>query len=303
MCGLYGFLKYGNDKIDINGLTNSLAVEAAERGTDATGIAYNTKNGISIYKKPQSAYDIRFKIPETKALIGHTRHATQGDTHCNENNHPFPGLAGKTSFALAHNGIIGNDKALRSSLGIPDAKIETDSYIAVQLIEQKRQLNSETLKYMAETVVGSYSFSILDMYGNIWLVKGDSPLSILHFPKRKMYVYASTSEILWHALIDTELFNDLQVHNYSEILIDEGDILKICKGGRLKRSKFHYIDSFEFVGSWRNYSVYGNDSFSEDSYIDELKAMANAFGYSCDDIDTLLMEGFTPEEIEEYFYV
>ncbi len=70
MCGLYGFLKYGNDKIDINGLTKSLAVEAAERGTDATGIAYNTKNGISIYKKPQSAYDIRFKIPETKALIG-----------------------------------------------------------------------------------------------------------------------------------------------------------------------------------------------------------------------------------------
>ena len=302
MCGLYGFLKYGNNKININILTKSLAVEAAERGTDATGIAYRVKNGISIYKKPKSAYDINFKIPETKALIGHTRHATQGDINLNRNNHPFPGLTGKTSFALAHNGIIWNDRALRSSINLPDTDIETDSYIAVQLIEQKKKLNAETLKYMAESVRGSYAFSIIDMYGNIWLVKGDSPLSILHFPKQRIYVYASTTAILWHSLIDTELFDDLQSHDYNEIFIDEGDILKICSNGKLKRSKFNYVDSFDLVGSWRNYGIYDYDDFSNDKHIDELKTMANAFGYSHDDIDTLLMEGFTPEEIEEYFY-
>lgn len=302
MCGLYGFLKYGNNKIDINVITRSLAVEAAQRGTDATGIAYCTKNGIKIYKRDKSAYDIHFKIPNTKVLIGHTRHATQGDTHHNENNHPFPGLAGNTPFALAHNGIITNDKDLHSSLKLSDTRIETDSYIAVQLIEQKKHINFSALKYMAETVTGSFSFSILDINGNIWLVKGDNPLNILHFPEKKVYVYASTSEILWHALIDTELFNDLQVHNYKEILIDEGDILKICSNGKIKRSKFNYTDTYGYDCDWRNYGIYNNNSLSRDPYIDELKIMANAFGYSHEDIDTLLMEGFTPEEIEEYFY-
>lgn len=302
MCGLYGFLKYGNNKIDINALTRSLAVESAERGTDATGIAYCSKNGISIYKRPKSAYDIHFKIPDTKALIGHTRHATQGDTRCNENNHPFPGLAGNTPFALAHNGIITNDKALRSSLKLPDTRIKTDSFIAVQLIEQRKQLNASALKYMAETVTGSYSFSILDIDGNIWLVKGDSPINILHFPGQKIYVYASTPAILWHSLIDTELFDELQAHNYKEILIDEGNILKIYKNGKLKRSKFNFSDSYGYDCDWRSYGLYKDCSFSGDPYIDELKIMANTFGYSHEDIDTLLMEGFTPEEIEEYFY-
>ena len=61
-------------------------------------------------------------------------------------------------------------------------KIETDSYIAVQLIESKKELTKESLKYMAETVEGSYSFSLLDEKNNTYIVKGDSPISLLHFP-------------------------------------------------------------------------------------------------------------------------
>ena len=44
MCGLFGFLHYGRNKIkDLSCITNVLAEEAAVRGTDATGIAYNLK--------------------------------------------------------------------------------------------------------------------------------------------------------------------------------------------------------------------------------------------------------------------
>ncbi|MCI8403774.1 MAG: hypothetical protein HFE49_02605 [Clostridia bacterium] len=44
MCGLYGFLHYGNNTIrNLSNVTNSLAEEAAERDTDATGIAFNYK--------------------------------------------------------------------------------------------------------------------------------------------------------------------------------------------------------------------------------------------------------------------
>ena len=44
MCGLFGFLHYGKNKIkDLSNITNVLAEEAVVRGTDATGIAYNLK--------------------------------------------------------------------------------------------------------------------------------------------------------------------------------------------------------------------------------------------------------------------
>ncbi len=37
-------------------------------------------------------------------------------------------------------------------------------------------------------------------------------------------------------------------------------------------------------------------------YIKELKSVATAFGYSPEDVDALIAEGISPEEIEEYFY-
>lgn len=76
MCGLYGFLHYGNNKIKyLSNITNALAEEAAIRGTDATGIAFNDKGRLSILKESKSAYKLNFKHSDNiTALIGHTRH-------------------------------------------------------------------------------------------------------------------------------------------------------------------------------------------------------------------------------------
>ena len=41
---------------------------------------------------------------------------------------------------------------------------------------------------------------------------------------------------------------------------------------------------------------------AQDSYVNELKSVASAFGYTPEDIDWLIREGISPEEIEEYFY-
>ena len=65
---------------------------------------------------------------------------TQGSEEKNYNNHPFLGQAGGRQFALAHNGVLHNDLMLRRSLKLPHTKIETDSYVAVQLIERKKAL-------------------------------------------------------------------------------------------------------------------------------------------------------------------
>ena len=93
MCGLFGFSNYSGKKItNLAELTKALSEYAAERGTDATGIAYNKATRLVIAKDARAAHQIRFKHPDdTKALIGHTRHSTQGSEKKNWNNHPFFG--------------------------------------------------------------------------------------------------------------------------------------------------------------------------------------------------------------------
>ena len=106
MCGLFGIMNYSDSSKNYSKLLNSLARNSAERGTHATGIAYNLDNKLVIYKKPLPAYKLDFKhVDGVKAIIGHTRHATQGDYKLNYNNHPFKGDTKSGAFRLAHNGV------------------------------------------------------------------------------------------------------------------------------------------------------------------------------------------------------
>lgn len=302
MCGLFGFSKYGEKPIKgLATLTNALANQSAVRGTDATGIALCTGSHVNVVKESKPAYEIQFKHNDNViALIGHTRHSTQGSEKRNFNNHPFSGRAGDVNFVLAHNGVLMNDKELRQSLMLSKTKIETDSYIAVQLIESKKELTFDSLKYMAETIEGSFSFSILDEKDNIYLVKGDSPISLLHFPQRKIYVYASTENILYKALVDSPLFDDVKNGDFEEIPIKEGEILKISSGGELDKENFKY--SYYYGKNWWNYGVYDYAWDNDKEYVECLKNIASCEGYDPELIDGLLEQGFTLDDIEEYIY-
>lgn len=299
MCCLFGFYNYSGQPIkNLGHLTNCLAEEATVRGTDATGIAYNHKGKLIINKEPKSAFQIDFKHPDDiVSVTGHTRHSTQGNKNKNYNNHPFSGHCKNVRFALAHNGVLTNDCELRKELRLPHTKIETDSFIAVQLIEKKKILGSESVKFMAEKIKGSFAFSILDTDNTLWLVRGDSPLSLIHIPKYKLYVYASTDEILYKALVDTKLFAEIKKGAFDEIEINSGDILNILPDGSIVYDKFKYTD-YSYFGNcnWWDYDI------SESSYIDDLKSIAAYQGYSPDDVDELIKSGFTPEEVEEYLY-
>ena len=299
MCSLFGFYNYSKGNIKgLCELTNKLAQEATVRGTDATGISYNYKNNLVIHKEPKSAFKMKFKhSDDTMAVMGHTRHSTQGSEKLNYNNHPFMGKCKNARFTLAHNGIISNDDRLRFQYDIQKTKIDTDSYIAVQMIEKKKQLNNDSIKFMAENVHGSFTFSILDDKNTLYLIKGDNPLSIIHFPKYKLYVYASTDEILYKALLGTNLFKEVKQGNFEEIEISSGEILTIFSCGKILRDKFKYTDySYCGLWDWRTHGLYENE------YIEDLKNVSKYYGYDPDDIDTLIEEGFTPDEIEEYIY-
>ena len=101
MCGLYGVLSYGNSIRNMDSIVKELAWESASRGTDATGYSYNHRGNLAVVKQSKSAYNMKYFIPRgVSAVMGHTRHATQGTVKNNENNHPFKGHAGKSSFTF-----------------------------------------------------------------------------------------------------------------------------------------------------------------------------------------------------------
>ena len=139
MCAVFGFLDY-KGKISnavLKKLIHYLSVAAEVRGTDATGIAYVRDGSIVTYKKPKPAHKVKLFFPRgTRSVIGHTRFTTQGSEKRNCNNHPFEGHYGTESFALAHNGVLYNDRELRREQHLPPTPIETDTYVAVQLLEQ-----------------------------------------------------------------------------------------------------------------------------------------------------------------------
>lgn len=300
MCCLFGMIDYGHSFTGKQRakVIHALATSAETRGTDASGIAYNSGGKLHVYKRPVPGHRLPLHIPNDAAVVmGHTRLTTQGDSKRNYNNHPFQARAGKTAFALAHNGVLGNDHRLRQSLRLPRTNIETDSFVAVQIIQQRKTLNFDSLRYMAEKVEGSFSFTALDDHDRLYFVKGDSPLCICHFLDRGLYLYTSTGAILMDALahIPYPLGKDEQV------TMDGGELLMIGPGGEQKRSTFRYSEPFTF-GWFDSPCCRAPKQDSGDDYTRALKSVAGFYGISPDQIDQLLDEGFTHEEIEDYLY-
>lgn len=293
MCALFGWLDYKgivSYKI-LKKLTQALANAAEERGTDASGISYVSDGKITIYKRPKPAHKLRFNVPDgTKAVMGHTRMATQGDKSQNFNNHPFSGTAGDISFAFAHNGVLWNDKELRHDKKLPDTHIRTDSYIAVQLIESQNKLNLDSLRYMAETVEGNFTFTVLDQNNSLYIIKGSNPMCLLHFESFGLYIYASTESIMKNVLRKIGLYKFAS----EKIEMVEGDILCINKTGGITRSEFEPKLYRSKYMSW-----YGNDEPYYGVHEELLLAYCGCYGVDSSDVELLLEYGYTCDEIED----
>lgn len=301
MCCLFGFIDYAGalSVTQKNRLIRELSIAAEARGTDATGIAYNTSRGLQIYKRPLAAHRLHLRIPaEAHVVMGHTRMTTQGSAKKNYNNHPFFGHVKEESFALAHNGVLWNDLELRRTKHLPRTKVQTDSFIAVQLIEQQKSLDFSSLRYTAEAVEGSFSFTALSEQDELWLVKGDNPLTIVHFPKVGVYAYASTSEILNKALARCGNW----LGRGEKVDIAMGDIVKIDRKGRITRGAFDASKFYRSSWGYWDTPLYPKAPHSEDEYLSLLKSVAKAFGFTGEMIDRLLDQGFTTMEIEELLY-
>ena len=301
MCCLFGFVDYTgalsvNQK---NRLIRKLSIAAEACGTDATGIAYNTSRGLQIYKRPLAAHRLHLRIPaEAHVVSGHTRMTTQGSAKKNFNNHPFFGHVKGKTFALAHNGTIWNDLELRRTKHLPRTKVQTDSFIAVQLIEQQKSLDFSSLRYTAEAVEGSFSFTVLSERDDLYLIKGDNPLNIVHFPKVGVYIYASTAEILNKALARCGNW----LGRGEKVDIEMGDIVKIDSRGRITRGTFDASKFYRSSWGYWDTSLYPRTPHSEGEHLALLKSVAKAFSFTGEMVDRLLDQGFTIDDVENLLY-
>ena len=299
MCSLFGLIDY-DKKLTTKQkkrIVNTLAQECEVRGTDATGIAYNFAGRMRIYKRPLPAHKMRLHIPNgVNVVMGHTRMTTQGSEKRNQNNHPFVGKAGGKSFALAHNGVLWNDKDLKLLEQLPSTSVETDSYVAVQLIEKQKALDFDSLQAMAEKVEGSFVFTVLDSEDSIWFVVGDNPLCLFYYDG--FLLYASTEEILCKATKRMRLGTPVNVQKP-----EEGEILKIDRAGRVTMGNFPPRTTYPHW--WRYRPYYGSfllDGEEQKSICGDLFNAAKSMGVSEDEIQALLDYGCDPDEIEELLY-
>lgn len=306
MCCLFGLIDTAQyfTRQQKNAILHVLAAASEARGQDATGVAYCHKGALMVRKRPVPGHVFPLQIPyDAVVVMGHTRLTTQGSEKKNYNNHPFLAFAGAGSFALAHNGVIRNDRLLRTQEPLPATKIETDSYIAVQLLARSGEVSMDSLRDMAEQLEGSFSFTVLDDQNNLYFVKGDSPLCLYHYQTSGVYLYASTKQILEKAL--QQLFFDWEPP--IQVPLECGEILQIMADGQEKREIFD--DSKLLCGlTYGRYTapswwVLGSSVHNAESgHLAALKSVAGYFGIAPWEIDRLIEAGFTEAEIEEYLY-
>ena len=176
--------------------------------------------------------------------------------------------------------------------------MQTDSFIAVQLIEQQKSLDFSSLRYTAEAVEGSFSFTVLSERDDLYLIKGDNPLNIVHFPKVGVYIYASTAEILNKALARCGNW----LGRGEKVDIEMGDIVKIDSRGRITRGTFDASKFYRSSWGYWDTSLYPRTPHSEGEHLALLKSVAKAFGFTGEMVDRLLDQGFTIDDVENLLY-
>ena len=126
MCGIFGIIsKTGNNKL----MLKKLAIHAAQRGTDSSGLAYVQDGRLNIERADYRIQRLMKEVAPYKSelVVGHSRLATNGVY----DNQPIV----RDEFVVVHNGIITNVDELWETEAL-DRKLEIDSEIIPALLNK-----------------------------------------------------------------------------------------------------------------------------------------------------------------------
>jgi len=245
MCGIYGIAIFKGCTVRhslLRPLLRKLALESQVRGTHATGYAFTSSKGITIFKHNVSA-DKFTKLDDYKkitrenmssfntfgfpySIIGHTRFQTKGSPMNPGNNHPIK--AG--SIVGVHNGHINNDDYIfdflkEASNNEVERIAQVDSEAIFSLINHFANVHKFPSKYVAPDIighiedptttaiieaskklVGSYACAVTDADNPkmLWLFKNNGPIDVNYYREEKLMIFASSDRFINKS---TELFN------------------------------------------------------------------------------------------------
>lgn len=266
MCGIFGWVKGKKCKAttqELYALTKGLAKASEVRGTDASGVGTYTQAGLSVKKKDVKGGELEFPKVFGKSLVGHTRATTQGSEKLNYNNHPF--YPSNKKFVMAHNGVIYNDTELRVSEKLDKTLIETDSYIITQVLN-KYGFKPDGMKKAMELLDGSFALPIATQTNDFYFVAGGNPIELFYSQEYDLYIYASTTKILFDgisefiALYDkakqigyhvVKNVEELPTQEFTLFTATDGEVYKISRGVASRYVTFEYDEwkSFRY-GGW-----------------------------------------------------
>ena len=203
MCGIVGYVgKRNATPIIIEGIKR-----LEYRGYDSSGIAIIDKeNKLKIFKESGKITELERALPspeETYGKIGiaHTRWATHGEP-TQINAHPHTDCHHK--FAVVHNGIIENFKALRNKLESEGHVFtsDTDTEILVHLIEHFAHTENNLTLAVQEAlklVEGTFGIAVINADHPRLMIaaRKGSPL-ILGIGKDEFFVTSDANAILIH---------------------------------------------------------------------------------------------------------
>ena len=178
MCGIGGYYQTGNTENAPQWAKPALRKmwdNLQSRGSDASGVAYESPTGTRHYKTDKPAYELSglsmglaFSMNRSpRWVMLHTRAATHGKPEENRNNHPLMGH----KLALCHNGVVYNKDNVLSKYNVSAKRdVDTEAILVA--------LKNGGIDAVAKHVEGSMSISWAKgktMY--LW-TNGMSPLVI-----------------------------------------------------------------------------------------------------------------------------
>ena len=219
MCGILGIC-LDTEKVRTNSDVAHLRIEFTEmiaeserRGRNAAGLYIVNDDEIVYFKAALRATELietdgywnfleTHVTAETRAIIGHTRHATTGSPECNDNNHPVV----DGPIIGVHNGVIRNHLELGRSYK-KAAEVDTAAIMALLRVKSKKSaLTLRTLTENLHQLEGPFAIAIADRRkpDAVYMARNTNPIVFHRDRSAGVLYFASDAEILEDAL-DHEL--------------------------------------------------------------------------------------------------
>jgi glutamine---fructose-6-phosphate transaminase (isomerizing) len=202
MCGIVGYVG-GRAALPI--LLEGLH-RLEYRGYDSAGVALARDGALAVFKRQGRIRDLEAALPPPRSRarkgrtgIAHTRWATHGEPS-DVNAHPHTDARGR--FAIVHNGIIENARALRSRLEADGVAFvsETDSEVLAHLIAAM-PANSlvDAVCAALRLVHGAYGLAVIDAEhpDQIVAARNGSPV-VIGIGDREMFVASDPAALVRH---------------------------------------------------------------------------------------------------------